>query len=101
MPSPRAAWADYAGNPVAVAAALAVLRVFDERAPLGTCPRLLVSVCNSLRTLATQHPAIVDVRGFGAMVAFELGESGNAQRPDALPPWPASSAKPPRAGWSC
>lgn len=82
-PTPGSLGGTYAGNPVAVAAALAVLRVFDKEQLLARAHAIGERLCNSLRTLATQHPAIVDVRGFGAMVAFELGESGNAQRPDA------------------
>jgi 4-aminobutyrate aminotransferase/(S)-3-amino-2-methylpropionate transaminase len=62
----------YVGNPVAQAAALAVLDVIDEE---GLCERAVV-IGETMRTrmLAWQErfPAIADVRGLGAMLAIEL-----------------------------
>ena len=62
----------YVGNPVAQAAALAVLDVIDEE---GLCERA-VTIGEAMRTrmLAWQErfPAIGDVRGLGAMIAIEL-----------------------------
>jgi len=62
----------YVGNPVAQAAALAVLDVIDEE---GLCERA-VAIGETLRAamLAWQErfPAIGDVRGVGAMLALEL-----------------------------
>src|ERR671910_1027192 len=62
----------YVGNPVAQAAALAVLGVIDEE---GLCERA-VAIGDTLRArmLAWQErfPAVGDVRGLGAMLAVEL-----------------------------
>jgi 4-aminobutyrate aminotransferase/(S)-3-amino-2-methylpropionate transaminase len=62
----------YVGNPVAQAAALAVLDVIDEE---GLCERA-VTIGEAMRTrmLAWQErfPAVGDVRGLGAMIAIEL-----------------------------
>ena len=73
----------YAGNPVACAAALAVLQVFEEERIFERADRLGERIGRSLDALATQHAEIVEVRRLGAMIAFELGEGGDAQRPAA------------------
>jgi 4-aminobutyrate aminotransferase/(S)-3-amino-2-methylpropionate transaminase len=73
----------YAGNPVACAAALAVLEVFEEESIFGRADRLGERIGQSLDALATQHAEIVEVRRLGAMIAFELGEGGDAHRPAA------------------
>jgi 4-aminobutyrate aminotransferase/(S)-3-amino-2-methylpropionate transaminase len=70
----------YAGNPVACAAALAVL---EEERIFGRADRLGERIGQSLDALATQHAEIVEVRRLGAMIAFELGEGGDAHRPAA------------------
>jgi 4-aminobutyrate aminotransferase-like enzyme len=73
----------YAGNPVACAAALAVLEVFERE---GICERaqaLGAKLKSRLDDLATHHPAIADVRGLGAMVAFEICEDGDPAKPAA------------------
>jgi 4-aminobutyrate aminotransferase/(S)-3-amino-2-methylpropionate transaminase len=62
----------YAGNPVACAAALAVLAE-----ALGAKLRA------RLDELAVRHPAIADVRGLGAMIAIEICEDGDPARPAA------------------
>jgi len=73
----------YAGNPVACAAALAVLEVFERD---GICERaraLGAKLKSRLDDLAAHHPAIADVRGLGAMVAFEICEDGDPAKPAA------------------
>ncbi len=71
----------YVGNPVAQAAALAVLDVIDEE---GLCERA-VAIGETLRTrmLAWQErfPAIGDVRGLGAMLAIELVSDRATKQP--------------------
>ncbi len=74
----------YAGNPLACAAALAVLEVFEEEGLLERSrligERLRVGLC----ALQERHPALIaDVRGLGAMVAAELCVAGDPQQPDA------------------
>jgi 4-aminobutyrate aminotransferase/(S)-3-amino-2-methylpropionate transaminase len=73
----------YAGNPVACAAALAVLQVFEEERIFERAERLGERVGKALDALAVRHAEIVDVRRLGAMVAFELGEGGDPHRPAA------------------
>ncbi len=73
----------YAGNPVACAAALAVLQVFSEERIFERADRLGERVGKALDTMASRHLEIVEVRRLGAMIAFELGEGGDAHRPAA------------------
>jgi 4-aminobutyrate aminotransferase/(S)-3-amino-2-methylpropionate transaminase len=73
----------YVGNPVAQAAALAVLDVFDEE-QLVERSRHVGDVIHG-RMLAWQErfPAIGDVRGLGAMLAIELVEDRATKAPAA------------------
>jgi len=73
----------YAGSPIACAAALAVLKVFDEENLLQRANDLGKTLQNRLRELAKKHKVIGDVRGLGAMVAMELFENGDLSKPDA------------------
>jgi 4-aminobutyrate aminotransferase/(S)-3-amino-2-methylpropionate transaminase len=73
----------YAGNPVACAAALAVLDAFDEERIFERAERIGEKIGGVLGTLAARHPDIAEVRRLGAMVAFELCESGDPGRPAA------------------
>jgi 4-aminobutyrate aminotransferase / (S)-3-amino-2-methylpropionate transaminase / 5-aminovalerate transaminase len=73
----------YTGSPIACAAALAVLEVFEEEKLLERSNDLGERLRTSLRSLASRHPSIVDVRGLGSMVAFEMGVDGDVARPDA------------------
>ncbi len=74
----------YAGSPVACAAALAVMKAFDEEKLLQRSKAMGVFLLDKLNALAGQVPAIGDVRGLGAMVAIELFEGGDVRRPDAV-----------------
>jgi 4-aminobutyrate aminotransferase/(S)-3-amino-2-methylpropionate transaminase len=73
----------YAGNPVACAAALAVLQVFEEERIFERAEKLGERIGRALDALAARHAEIVDVRRLGAMIAFELGEGGDPHRPAA------------------
>jgi 4-aminobutyrate aminotransferase/(S)-3-amino-2-methylpropionate transaminase len=73
----------YAGNPVACAAALAVLQVFDDEHIFERAEALGERIGRSLDALAARHAEIVEVRRLGAMIAFELGEGGDPARPAA------------------
>jgi 4-aminobutyrate aminotransferase len=81
-PAPGGLGGTYAGNPLAVAAAHAVIDVMrDERLPergqmLGD---RLKSVLQEMRAAV---PQIADIRGLGAMVAVEFNRAGSDQ-PDA------------------
>ncbi|KKW68889.1 4-aminobutyrate aminotransferase [Lampropedia cohaerens] len=82
-PIPGGLGGTYAGSPVSVVAALTVLRVFEKEKLLERAKQLGERLKSGLRKLAAQHKQIVDVRGLGAMVAFELGIDGDVHRPDA------------------
>ena len=73
----------YAGSPIACAAALAVLEVFDEEDLLSRSRTLGELMSASLRQLQGKYPVIAEVRGLGAMVAMELCEGGDPHTPAA------------------
>jgi 4-aminobutyrate aminotransferase / (S)-3-amino-2-methylpropionate transaminase / 5-aminovalerate transaminase len=62
----------YAGNPVACAAALAVLDVFEEEHVLEQAQRQAETTRAALDALKAHHPQVGDVRGLGAMQAIEI-----------------------------
>ncbi|PIJ50863.1 4-aminobutyrate transaminase [Erwinia sp. OLTSP20] len=73
----------YAGSPVSIAAALAVIDLIDEE-------QLNQRACQQgewlrarLSALAEEFDCIGDIRGPGAMLAIELVEGGDRARPDA------------------
>jgi len=82
-PAPGGLGGTYAGNPLACAAALAVLDVIAEEDLCERARTLGGQLVRGLEALAARHPTIVEVRGLGAMVAIELGEQGDATRPAA------------------
>jgi 4-aminobutyrate aminotransferase/(S)-3-amino-2-methylpropionate transaminase len=71
----------YVGNPVALAAAVAVLDVFEEEGLVERAQRIGETV--RLRMLAWQErfDAIGDVRGLGAMLAVEYVEDRETKEP--------------------
>jgi len=62
----------YAGNPVSVAAALAVMDVMVEEALPERGARLGTVLMHRMEALAVEMPEIAEVRGLGAMVAIEF-----------------------------
>ncbi|MBY0464359.1 MAG: aminotransferase class III-fold pyridoxal phosphate-dependent enzyme, partial [Burkholderiales bacterium] len=73
----------YAGSPVACAAALAVLDVFEQENLLHRSQDVGALLTANLKAMATRHTCIGDVRGLGAMVAVELFKNGDINQPDA------------------
>ena len=73
----------YGGNPLACAAALAVLDVFDADDLVARGARLGAQLHDGLVTLQARVPAIGDVRGLGAMLAIELVRDRATKEPDA------------------
>ncbi|MEJ1096940.1 MULTISPECIES: adenosylmethionine--8-amino-7-oxononanoate transaminase [unclassified Pseudoxanthomonas] len=75
----------YTGNPLACAAALATLRIFEEDGALvrnqSTAARM-----TALAAPFGEHPHVADVRQAGMIVAFELTQGG-----DKRTPFPASA----------
>jgi 4-aminobutyrate aminotransferase/(S)-3-amino-2-methylpropionate transaminase len=82
-PAPGGLGGTYAGSPVGCAAALAVIRAFEDERLLARSRAMGAMLVAELKLLAARTPAIGDVRGLGAMVAVELFEGGNLARPDA------------------
>lgn len=72
----------YAGNPLAVAAAHAVLDVIDEEKLVERAVTLGDALKAKLVALQPDVPQIADVRGPGSMVAVEFFKAGT-QEPDA------------------
>jgi len=73
----------YGGNPISIAAAHAVLDVIESE---GLCARAATvgeKMRSRLLALARELPCIGDVRGLGAMVAFELVKDPKTREPDA------------------
>jgi 4-aminobutyrate aminotransferase len=64
----------YAGNPVAIAAALAVIDVIRDENLVDRAQRLGDELRETLTRLAKTHRQIADVRGLGAMMAVEFGD---------------------------
>lgn len=73
----------YAGSPIACAAALAVLDVFEKENLLQRSRDVGERLTAGLKAMATRHACIGDVRGLGAMVAIELFKNGDVKQPDA------------------
>lgn len=73
----------YAGSPVACAAALAVMEVFEKENLLQRSRDVGERLTAALKAMAARHACIGDVRGLGAMVAIELFKNGDVKQPDA------------------
>lgn len=75
----------YAGNPLACAAALAVLEVFQEEKLLERSNAIGTRIKARLETLSRRNDLlpIAGIRGLGGMVAFEIVKSRGAYEPDA------------------
>ncbi len=73
----------YAGSPIACAAALAVLDVFEKENLLQRSVEVGKRLTTALTEMAMRHTCIGDVRGLGAMVAIELFKNGDIKQPDA------------------
>ncbi len=73
----------YGGNPISIAAAHAVLDVVESEGLCTRATRVGQRMRSHLEALAKQLPGIGDVRGLGAMVAFELVKDPKTREPDA------------------
>ncbi|OGP60815.1 MAG: 4-aminobutyrate transaminase [Deltaproteobacteria bacterium RBG_13_49_15] len=62
----------YGGNPVACAAALAVLDIFEDENMLALAQSLGQTLKARLEKWKKDFPVIGDIRGLGAMIGFEL-----------------------------
>jgi len=71
----------YVGNPVALAAAAAVLDVFEEEGLNDRADRIGETILGRMQEWQRRHDRIGDVRGLGAMLAIELVEDRTTKRP--------------------
>src|SRR6266576_6062861 len=71
-PGDNAVGGTYVGNPVAQAAALAVLDVFEDEGLVERAGRIGETIRGRMTAWQQRFPQIGDVRGLGAMLAIEL-----------------------------
>jgi 4-aminobutyrate aminotransferase/(S)-3-amino-2-methylpropionate transaminase len=84
-PQPGGLGGTFGGNPIATAAALAVLATLRDEGLVERAGRLGRVVGERLRSLALEVPEMADVRGRGLMQAFELArpDAGRTPLPEA------------------
>lgn len=82
-PLPGGLGGTYGGNPVACAAALAVLELFEHTDLLAQGERLAKRLQAGLLALQAKHPRIGQVRGLGFMQAIEMVAGNGSSAPDA------------------
>jgi 4-aminobutyrate aminotransferase len=83
-PAPGGLGGTYAGNPLAVAAAHAVMDVIDGEGLLERSVRLGAQLQGALTEWRESCPAISDVRGLGSMVAVEFADPASREPSAAL-----------------
>ncbi|MDM1764289.1 MULTISPECIES: 4-aminobutyrate--2-oxoglutarate transaminase [unclassified Acinetobacter] len=71
-PNPGGLGGTYAGNPLAVVAAHAVIDVIEEEKLCDRANKLGAQLINVLEDLRDTHSFIRDIRGLGSMIAIEL-----------------------------
>ncbi len=82
-PEPGGLGGTYGGNPIACAAAMAVLDVFEEEALLERAGRLADILREGLVKIRDAHDCVGDVRGLGPMLAMEIVSDRQSKEPDA------------------
>ena len=81
-PAPGGLGGTYAGNPLAIAAAHAVIDILQDEQLPARGAMLGQQLLSRLDALRSQVPHIADVRGLGAMVAVSFNRPGTSE-PDA------------------
>ena len=82
-PDDSAIGGTYVGNPVAQAAALAVLDVFEEEGLTARAEAIGETIRSRMLAWQERWEQIGDVRGLGAMLAIELVSDPESKTPDA------------------
>ena len=82
-PGDSAIGGTYVGNPVAQAAALAVLEVIEDEGLCDHAAQLGETIRARMESWQERWPHIGDVRGLGAMLAIELVKDPGNKEPDA------------------
>jgi 4-aminobutyrate aminotransferase / (S)-3-amino-2-methylpropionate transaminase / 5-aminovalerate transaminase len=80
-PGDSAIGGTYVGNPVAQAAALAVLDVFEEEGLIERAAQLGDTMQARMHSWQQRWPVIGDVRGLGAMLAIEIVHDAGSKDP--------------------
>jgi len=80
-PGDNAVGGTFVGNPVAQAAALAVLDVFEEEGLVDRAEGIGDAIRGRMLAWQERHPQIGDVRGLGAMLAIELVRDPESKEP--------------------
>jgi 4-aminobutyrate aminotransferase/(S)-3-amino-2-methylpropionate transaminase len=80
-PGDSAVGGTYVGNPVAQAAALAVLDVFEDEGLVDRAERIGETIRGRMLAWQERHPQIGDVRGLGAMLAIEYVQDPATKEP--------------------
>ncbi|MDD0972994.1 4-aminobutyrate--2-oxoglutarate transaminase [Pseudomonas fontis] len=73
----------YAGSPIACAAALAVMEVFEEEKLLERSQAVGERLVAGLKQIQAKHPIIGEVRALGSMIAIEVVEKAGSLVPNA------------------
>jgi 4-aminobutyrate aminotransferase/(S)-3-amino-2-methylpropionate transaminase len=80
-PGDSAIGGTYVGNPVAQAAALAVLDVFEDEGLLGAANQIGETIRDRMLAWQQRWDAVGDVRGLGSMLAIELVHDRETKNP--------------------
>ena len=81
-PGPGGVGGTYVGNPVAQAAAVAVLDVIEEEGLVERSAAIGETMRARMESWRERWPQVGDVRGLGAMLAIELVSEGTTPAPD-------------------
>ena len=81
-PGPSAIGGTYVGNPVACAAANAVLQVIEEEGLIERAEQVGKTIRARWEEVAEEVPQIGDVRGVGAMIGVEFVKDRETKEPD-------------------
>jgi 4-aminobutyrate aminotransferase / (S)-3-amino-2-methylpropionate transaminase / 5-aminovalerate transaminase len=82
-PGPSAIGGTYVGNPVACAAANAVLQVIDEEGLVERAEVVGKSIRSRWEEIAGDVPEVGDIRGLGSMIGVEFVVDRETKEPDA------------------
>jgi 4-aminobutyrate aminotransferase-like enzyme len=81
VPEETELFSTFGGNPVACAAALAVLAVIEDEGLVENAAEMGGYLLDGLRALQQRHPVIGDVRGEGLLLGVELVEDRQTRVP--------------------
>lgn len=83
-PAPGGLGGTYAGNPLSVAAALAVLDIIEDEKLCQRAEALGEKLRSALRDVKQHCPALAEVRGLGSMVAAEFYDTTTGEPSSAI-----------------